>query len=111
MPAFWHWFVAAGTIVFIIWCVWLVSWSAKQGPADVADGMDFVSGLLRGLGLGHSRGRLSWSSSVHSFSTGICSSVTYLEGLVSRPGPLIYTSRLGPQIRYPLASIQVSRRL
>jgi len=37
MPAFWHWFVAAGTIVFVIWCVWLVSWSAKQGPANVAD--------------------------------------------------------------------------
>ena len=37
MPAFWHWFVAAGTIVFIIWCVWLVSWSAKQGPQNVAD--------------------------------------------------------------------------
>ena len=37
MPAFWHWFVAAGTIVFIIWCVWLVSWSAQQGPANIAD--------------------------------------------------------------------------
>ncbi len=37
MPAFWHWFVAAGTIVFIIWCVWLIGWSAKQGPQDVAD--------------------------------------------------------------------------
>ncbi len=37
MPAFWHWFVAAGTIVFIIWCVWLVSWSSKQGPQNVAD--------------------------------------------------------------------------
>ena len=37
MPAFWHWFVAAGTIVFVIWCVWLISWSAKQGPQDVAD--------------------------------------------------------------------------
>ena len=37
MPAFWHWFVAAGTIVFIIWCIWLVSWSAKQGPANIAD--------------------------------------------------------------------------
>ena len=37
MPAFWHWFVAAGTIVFIIWCIWLISWSAKQGPANVAD--------------------------------------------------------------------------
>jgi cytochrome c oxidase cbb3-type subunit 3 len=37
MPAFWHWFVAAGTILFIIWCIWLVSWSAKQGPQGVAD--------------------------------------------------------------------------
>lgn len=37
MPAFWHWFVAAGTIVFTIWCIWLISWSAKQGPQNVAD--------------------------------------------------------------------------
>ena len=37
MPAFWHWFVAAGTIVFIIWCAWLIGWSAKQGPQNVAD--------------------------------------------------------------------------
>ncbi len=37
MPAFWHWFVAAGTILFVIWCAWLVSWSAKQGPTNVAD--------------------------------------------------------------------------
>ena len=37
MPAFWHWFVAGLTVIFIIWCVWLVSWSAKQGPKDVAD--------------------------------------------------------------------------
>ncbi len=37
MPAFWHWFVAAGTIVFIIWCAWLVGWSAKQGPQNIAD--------------------------------------------------------------------------
>jgi cytochrome c oxidase cbb3-type subunit 3 len=37
MPAFWHWFVAAGTILFVIWCVWLVSWSAKQGPQNVSD--------------------------------------------------------------------------
>ena len=37
MPAFWHWFVAAGTIVFIIWCIWLISWSAKQGPQNVSD--------------------------------------------------------------------------
>jgi cytochrome c oxidase cbb3-type subunit 3 len=37
MPAFWHWFVAAGTILFVVWCVWLVSWSAKQGPQNVSD--------------------------------------------------------------------------
>ena len=37
MPAFWHWFVAAGTILFIIWCIWLVSWSARQGPQDKSD--------------------------------------------------------------------------
>ena len=37
MPAFWAWFVAIGTIVFIIWCVWLISWSAKQGPQGVED--------------------------------------------------------------------------
>jgi len=37
MPAFWHWFVVAGTIAFVIWCVWLIGWSAKQGPKNVAD--------------------------------------------------------------------------
>ena len=37
MPAFWHWFVAAGTILFIIWCIWLIGWSAKQGPQDKSD--------------------------------------------------------------------------
>ena len=37
MPAFWHWFVAAGTILFVIWCVWLIAWSAKQGPKDISD--------------------------------------------------------------------------
>jgi len=37
MPAFWHWFVAAGTILFVIWCAWLISWSAKQGPQNVGD--------------------------------------------------------------------------
>lgn len=37
MTAFWSWFVAAGTIVFIIWCVWLIGWSAKQGPQNTAD--------------------------------------------------------------------------
>ncbi len=37
MPAFWAWFVAAGTIAFVIWCVWLISWSAKQGPQNIED--------------------------------------------------------------------------
>ena len=37
MPAFWHWFVVAGTILFVIWCVWLISWSARQGPQGVRD--------------------------------------------------------------------------
>ncbi len=37
MTAFWSWFVAAGTIVFIIWCVWLIGWSAKQGPQNKSD--------------------------------------------------------------------------
>jgi cytochrome c oxidase cbb3-type subunit 3 len=37
MTAFWSWFVAAGTILFVIWCVWLISWSAKQGPQNKSD--------------------------------------------------------------------------
>jgi len=37
MPAFWHWFVVAGTIAFIICCVLLIRWSAKQGPRNIAD--------------------------------------------------------------------------
>ncbi|MDH3266980.1 MAG: cytochrome-c oxidase, cbb3-type subunit III [Gammaproteobacteria bacterium] len=37
MPAFWAWFVAAGTIAFVIWCIWLISWSAKQGPQNIKD--------------------------------------------------------------------------
>jgi cytochrome c oxidase cbb3-type subunit 3 len=37
MTAFWAWFVAAGTIAFVIWCVWLISWSAKQGPQNKED--------------------------------------------------------------------------
>ena len=37
MPAFWHWYIAAGTVVFVLWCIWLVSWSAKQGPQNIAD--------------------------------------------------------------------------
>jgi len=37
MPAFWHWFVAAGTILFVVWCVWLIRWAGRQGPQNVAD--------------------------------------------------------------------------
>lgn len=37
MPTFWHWFVAAGTIAFTLWCVWLIRWAGKQGPQNVAD--------------------------------------------------------------------------
>ena len=37
MPAFWHWFITIGTVLFTIWCIWLISWSAKQGPQDIAD--------------------------------------------------------------------------
>jgi len=37
MTTFWAWFVAVGTIVFIIWAIWIISWSAKQGPQGKAD--------------------------------------------------------------------------
>jgi cytochrome c oxidase cbb3-type subunit 3 len=37
MPAFWHWYVAVGTIGFVIWCVWLIHWAGKQGPQNIAD--------------------------------------------------------------------------
>jgi cytochrome c oxidase cbb3-type subunit 3 len=37
MPAFWHWFVAAGTMLFVAWCVWLIRWASRQGPQNVAD--------------------------------------------------------------------------
>ena len=37
MTTFWAWFVAAGTIAFVVWCVWLVGWSAKQGPQNKED--------------------------------------------------------------------------
>jgi cytochrome c oxidase cbb3-type subunit III len=37
MPAFWHWFVVVLTVLFIIWCVWLIGWSTKQGPKNVSD--------------------------------------------------------------------------
>ena len=37
MPAFWHWFVAVGTILFIVWCIWLIGWTSKQGPSGKSD--------------------------------------------------------------------------
>jgi len=37
MNSFWHWFIAAGTVLFTIWCVWLVRWSGKQGPTQRGD--------------------------------------------------------------------------
>ena len=37
MTTFWAWFVAVGTIGFIIWAAWLILWSAKQGPQGKED--------------------------------------------------------------------------
>ncbi|MEM9207642.1 MAG: cytochrome-c oxidase, cbb3-type subunit III [Pseudomonadota bacterium] len=37
MASFWHWFIAAGTVLFTLWCIWLVHWSSKQGPTLKAD--------------------------------------------------------------------------
>jgi cytochrome c oxidase cbb3-type subunit 3 len=37
MPAFWAWFVAAGTIAFVIWCLYLIVWAGKQGPQNKED--------------------------------------------------------------------------
>ena len=37
MTTFWAWFVAAGTIAFILWAVWLIYWSAQQGPQGKED--------------------------------------------------------------------------
>ena len=37
MTTFWAWFVAIGTIAFIVWAIWIISWSAKQGPQGVKD--------------------------------------------------------------------------
>jgi cytochrome c oxidase cbb3-type subunit 3 len=37
MTTFWAWFVAVGTIGFIIWAAWLIFWSAKQGPQGKED--------------------------------------------------------------------------
>ena len=37
MPAFWQWFVAAGTVLFIVWCIWLIGWAGRQGPQNKSD--------------------------------------------------------------------------
>lgn len=37
MPTFWHIYIAAGTLITIVWCGWLIAWSAKQGPQDKGD--------------------------------------------------------------------------
>ena len=37
MPTFWHIYIAAGTILTIVWCGWLMAWSAKQGPQNKGD--------------------------------------------------------------------------
>lgn len=37
MSTFWHLFIAATTIAFTIWCVWLVLWAGKQGPTNKGD--------------------------------------------------------------------------
>ncbi len=37
MPTFWHIYIAAGTILTIVWCGWLIAWSAKQGPQNKGD--------------------------------------------------------------------------
>jgi len=37
MPAFWNWFIIILTVVFIAGCIWLISWSARQSPKDLAE--------------------------------------------------------------------------
>lgn len=37
MPAFWHWFIVGGTVLFTLFCIWIVSWSAKQSPQNLSD--------------------------------------------------------------------------
>lgn len=37
MPAFWHWFIAIGTIGFIFWCAYLIHWAGKQAPQGLTD--------------------------------------------------------------------------
>ena len=37
MTAFSAWFIAAGTVLFVIFCIWLVTWSTKQGPTNKED--------------------------------------------------------------------------
>ena len=37
MPAFWNWFVIIVTCLFILGCLWLITWSTRQSPDDVAE--------------------------------------------------------------------------
>jgi cytochrome c oxidase cbb3-type subunit 3 len=37
MPTFWHIYIAAGTLLTIVFCGWLIAWSAKQGPQNKGD--------------------------------------------------------------------------
>mgnify|MGYP000290697872 CR=1 FL=1 len=37
MPTFWHIYIAAGTLLTIFFCGWLIAWSAKQGPQNKSD--------------------------------------------------------------------------
>ncbi len=37
MPTFWHYYIAAGTVLTIVFCGWLIAWSAKQGPQNKGD--------------------------------------------------------------------------
>ena len=37
MPTFWHIYIAAGTLITIVFCGWLIAWSAKQGPQNKGD--------------------------------------------------------------------------
>lgn len=37
MPTFWHIYIAAGTLITIVFCGWLIAWSAKQGPQSKGD--------------------------------------------------------------------------
>lgn len=37
MSAFWNWYVIILTVLFIFGCLWLITWSTRQSPDDVAE--------------------------------------------------------------------------